>query len=172
MDAVLWAEIANWPLLCRWVGLQGQGGWNFMSFCQQHAFISDSACVQPGTAAGAGINGSQLAVSPSYQLTYGSVSFQSPGQWGGITFQKQFLTALKVRCTHCHILGREGARQGFVARALWLGEQKHPLVPPYGWASRIAPKFANINPGFADCALHITCMCLLSFQLPPILYRI
>jgi len=76
--------------------VQGRGGWNFMSFCSKQDLIDDSLCQQPYTANGAGLAGSQLAVSPSYQTTYASVSFQSPGTWLGVTFRKQFMRALQV----------------------------------------------------------------------------
>ena len=76
--------------------MQGVGGWNFMSFCQAQGTIGDTACNQPYTAAGKALNGSQLAVSPSYQLTYGSESFQSAGIWQGTTFRQQFMTVLSV----------------------------------------------------------------------------
>ena len=88
---------------CRWVNLQGQGGWNFMSFFSKQAFIDDSACSQSYTTAGANINGSQLAVSPSYQLTYGSVSWQSPGTWQGVTFQRQLARMLQVSSASIYI---------------------------------------------------------------------
>ena len=84
------------PPCGRWVGVQGRGGWNFMSFCSKQDLIDDSLCQQPYTANGAGLAGSQLAVSPSYQTTYASVSFQSPGTWLGVTFRKQFMRALQV----------------------------------------------------------------------------
>jgi len=67
-----------------------------MSFCSKQDLIDDSLCQQPYTANGAGLAGSQLAVSPSYQTTYASVSFQSPGTWLGVTFRKQFMRALQV----------------------------------------------------------------------------
>ena len=67
-----------------------------MSFCTQLDLIDDNPCQQPYTANGAGLAGSQLAVSPSYQTTYASVLFQSPGTWLGVTFRKQFMQALQV----------------------------------------------------------------------------
>ena len=69
-----------------------------MSFCAKQDLLDDSLCQQPYTAAGAGLAGSQLAVSPSYQTTYASVSFQSPGTWLGLTFRQQFMRALQVLC--------------------------------------------------------------------------
>ena len=91
------------------MGVQSRGGWNFMSFCSKLDLIDDSLCQQPYTASGSGLAGSQLAVSPSYQTTYASVSFQSPGTWLGVTFRKQFMRALQVihvppssaRTAHC-----------------------------------------------------------------------
>ena len=80
----------------RWVGMSGSGGWNFMAFCKKHAFIDDDDCGQVYTSNGANIAGSQLAVSPGYQLTYGSIIWQAPGTWLGLTFRKQLQRILEV----------------------------------------------------------------------------
>jgi hypothetical protein len=42
------------------------------------------------------VRGTQLAVSPSYQLTYSSSPFAASGKWLGQTLRKQFQTALQV----------------------------------------------------------------------------
>lgn len=46
---------------------------------------------------GKGVRGTQLAVSPSYQLTYSSSPFAASGKWMGHTLRKQFQTAFQVR---------------------------------------------------------------------------
>lgn len=42
------------------------------------------------------IGGSQLAVSPSYQISWGSTPWNSAGIWDGLTFRKQFEKAFQV----------------------------------------------------------------------------
>lgn len=86
-------RVAVWR---RWVHLEEQGGWSFMSYCKFGAFVNDTACEQPYTTVGKNVIGSQLAVSPSYQMTYGSVSWQSTGSWQGVTFQRQLARMLQV----------------------------------------------------------------------------
>ena len=69
---------------------------------------------QPYTTASAatgGVAGSQLAVSPSYQLTYSSAAFAAVGTWQGHTFRKQFDTAFSVSSSripkpHCMTVRR------------------------------------------------------------------
>lgn len=78
-----------------WVHRQAQGGWSFFAECQQLAKIDDGPCAQAPT--NNSVVGSQLAVSPSYQLGYGSLPFESPGVYHGITFRKQFETAFAVK---------------------------------------------------------------------------
>lgn len=94
-----------------WVNLEGTSttpsqGWNFMSFCNNiggRVNISDSPLCQPrtsrniGTSISSGTYGSQLAVSPSYQVGYASVTGQSTGQWEGITFQQQLWAMLSMQ---------------------------------------------------------------------------
>jgi hypothetical protein len=78
-----------------WVQRQAQGSWSFFAQCQQGTQINDAACNQTPT-----LNspvGSQLVVSPSYQLGYASVPFQSVGVYHGLTLRKQFETAFSVR---------------------------------------------------------------------------
>lgn len=43
------------------------------------------------------IGGSQLAVSPSYQISWGSTPWNSAGLWDGLTFRKQFQKAFKTQ---------------------------------------------------------------------------
>jgi hypothetical protein len=42
------------------------------------------------------IGGSQLAVAPSYQISWGSTPWNSAGIWDGLTFRKQFEKAFQV----------------------------------------------------------------------------
>lgn len=49
--------------------------------------------------AGKGVGGTQLAVSPSYQLSYSSAAFAAVGTWAGHTLRKQFATAFQVLWT-------------------------------------------------------------------------
>jgi hypothetical protein len=42
------------------------------------------------------IGGSQLAVAPSYQISWGSTPWNSAGIWDGLTFCKQFEKAFQV----------------------------------------------------------------------------
>jgi hypothetical protein len=42
------------------------------------------------------IGGSQLAVAPSYQISWGSTPWNSAGIWDGLTFRKQFAKAFQV----------------------------------------------------------------------------
>jgi len=74
-----------------WVSRQAEGSWSFFSQCQQGVLLDDGACAQ--TATTDSVVGSQLAVSPSYQLGYGSLPFQAVGVYHGITLRKQFETA-------------------------------------------------------------------------------
>ena len=92
----------------RWVDLEGTGGWNFMSYCHNYGFIDDTACNQSYTKVGKTITGTQLAVSPSYQMTYGSVAFQSSGTWRGLTFQRQLARMLEVSNAVRPAGGKEG----------------------------------------------------------------
>jgi hypothetical protein len=78
-----------------WVNRQVEGSWSFFAQCQQGAMIDDGPCSQTPTAAS--VVGSQLAVSPSYQLSYASIPFQAPGVYHGITLRKQFETAFAVK---------------------------------------------------------------------------
>ena len=78
-----------------WVNRQAQGSWSFFAACQKGAQIDDAPCAQTPTANS--VIGSQLAVSPSYQLSYASLPFQAPGVYHGITLRKQFETAFAVK---------------------------------------------------------------------------
>ena len=64
------------------------------------------------SAAMGGVAGSQLAVAPSYQLTYSSAAFAAVGTWQGHTFRKQFDTAfsvssLQIPKPHCMTVCRQ-----------------------------------------------------------------
>lgn len=78
-----------------WILRQAQGSWSFFAPCQFGTQMQDGPCAQEPTAASP--VGSQLAVSPSYQLGYASVPFQGLGVFGGLTLRKQFATALQTR---------------------------------------------------------------------------
>ena len=78
-----------------WVQKQAQGSWSFFAQCQQGTQIDDGPCAQTPTTNS--VVGSQLAVSPSYQLGYASVPFQAVGVYHGITLRKQFETAFSVK---------------------------------------------------------------------------
>jgi hypothetical protein len=78
-----------------WIDRQAQGSWSFFAACQQGTRLDDGPCNQTPTAQSK--VGSQLAVSPSYQLGYASVPFQGVGVYHGLTLRKQFETAFAVR---------------------------------------------------------------------------
>jgi hypothetical protein len=78
-----------------WVERQAQGSWSFFARCQQNALLDDGPCAQTPTTNS--VVGSQLAVSPSYQLSYASLPFQAVGVYHGLTLRKQFETAFAVR---------------------------------------------------------------------------
>jgi hypothetical protein len=78
-----------------WVNRQAEGSWSFFATCQQGANIDDGPCAQTPTMSSA--VGSQLAVTPSYQLSYASLPFQAPGVYHGLTLRKQFETAFSFR---------------------------------------------------------------------------
>ncbi len=78
-----------------WVQRQAQGSWSFFAQCQEGTQITDAPCAQ--TATTNSVVGSQLAVSPSYQLGYASVPFQAVGVHHGITLRKQFETAFSLK---------------------------------------------------------------------------
>ena len=80
-----------------WVNRQDAGSWSFMAYCSSPPFLSDQPCDQQATQGATGTGGSQLAISPSYQLTYGSLPFRSPGTLGGLTMRKQFETAFAMQ---------------------------------------------------------------------------
>lgn len=78
-----------------WVERQAQGSWSFFAACQAGTRLDDAPCNQVPTLNS--VVGSQLAVSPSYQLGYASVPFQAVGVYRGITLRKQFETAFAVQ---------------------------------------------------------------------------
>lgn len=75
----------------------GRGIWRFFSPCQGKAVISDAPCNQKWASVTKGTVGSQMAVTPSYQLAWTSVSGYGTGTWRGHTLRNQFMTALQVR---------------------------------------------------------------------------
>ncbi len=78
-----------------WVYKQAKGSWSFFAACQQGALLDDAPCAQTATLNS--VVGSQLAVSPSYQLSYASLPFQAVGVYNGVTLRKQFETAFAVK---------------------------------------------------------------------------
>ena len=124
-----------------WVNQQSSGAWSFMTPCQQGAVLSDAPCDQTPTLNSA--LGSQLSVSPSYQLNYASLPFGAVGVFGGQTFRKQFAQALAVQPNFLFLSSWNeqiaqpqpnsgGASMGF-ENDLTAGQQA--FVDTYGWSS-------------------------------------
>ena len=69
----------------------------------QHAEVIQTSVLQVGYADDRTlclqvIGGSQLAVAPSYQISWGSTPWNSAGIWDGLSFRKQFEKAFQVSC--------------------------------------------------------------------------
>jgi len=91
---VMWAENHR----------EAQGQWSFFAPCTVDAGGGAATYTTSVVGEGRGASGcgqvtstggplgSQIAVSPSYQLGYGSVPFQAAGKYGGLTFKRQFGT--------------------------------------------------------------------------------
>jgi len=74
--------------------------WAFMSWCHDAGKVTTSvvgapACNQPYTAKSS--LGTAIAVAPSFQTGYGSLPFGSAGRFSGLTFKRQWATALAVK---------------------------------------------------------------------------
>ena len=80
-----------------WINRQAASSASFEAFCSAPPFISDSPCAQQATTQTTGLGGTQLAVSPSYQLTYASLPWRDLGVLGGLLFRKQFETAFELQ---------------------------------------------------------------------------
>jgi hypothetical protein len=87
--------------------LEAQGQWSFFAPCTDAAGGYSTSVVGAGRGAtGCGqrfsnasgplarITGAQVAVSPSYQLGYGSLPWQGANKYGGLTFKRQFATVI------------------------------------------------------------------------------
>ena len=82
--------------------------WAFMSYCDDGGRVTTSivgnpSCNQPYTKSSA--LGSAVAVAPSFQTGYGSLPFGSAGKLSGLTFKRQWATALSVRPDYVFISG-------------------------------------------------------------------
>jgi len=88
-----------------WTGGQASGAWSFMAPCKSVQFITDDPCAQTPTTGATGTGGVQLAVSPSYQITYASLPFRSTGVLGGLTLKKQFEAAFQLQPDYVFISG-------------------------------------------------------------------
>ena len=82
--------------------------WAFMSFCDDGGRITTSivgkgACSQPYTKSST--LGSAVAVAPSFQTGYGSLPFGSAGKLSGLTFKRQWATALSVHPDYVFVSG-------------------------------------------------------------------
>ena len=77
--------------------------WSFLSACDTAGRIDDTPCNQPVTTMS--VLGSQIAVSPSYQVSYVSLPFMGPGVMGGLTLRKMFETAFRTRPDYVMLTG-------------------------------------------------------------------
>lgn len=100
--------------------LESKGQWSFFAPCTDGGRYTTSVvgkgrgalgCAQRASNASgplARVAGSQIAVSPSYQLGYGSIPFEGANKYEGLTFKRQFATVLDS-ATHSWAAGRSAA---------------------------------------------------------------
>ena len=86
--------------------LEAAGQWSFFAPCIDGGTYTTSVVGKGRGATGCGqrtsnalgplarVAGSQIAVSPSYQMGYGSIAFEGANKYDGLTFKRQFATVL------------------------------------------------------------------------------
>eukprot|EP00698_Gefionella_okellyi_P004374 TRINITY_DN14044_c0_g1_i1.p1 TRINITY_DN14044_c0_g1~~TRINITY_DN14044_c0_g1_i1.p1 ORF type:complete len:564 (-),score=86.07 TRINITY_DN14044_c0_g1_i1:59-1750(-) len=103
IDAAGWVVVQMWALLSP--EQFASGVWSFFSPCragnQQTSSVANEPCEQLVTEKSP--LGSQMSVSPSYQLNYGSVFGGAPGKLRGRTFGLQFHNVLQNQPDHLFI---------------------------------------------------------------------
>jgi hypothetical protein len=126
--------------------LEAAGQWSFFAPCTERGAYTTSVvgagrgasgCAQRASNASgplARVAGAQAAVSPSYQMGYGSLPFEGANKYGALTFKRQFATLL------------DGARAGWAAGAR-AGLPAHIYVSSYNeWTAQ--PQKNPFPPGF------------------------